>query len=181
MYAHNALIYLFTQTMRQHSCLGEETSTEVIYCYNNNVPNNTSIFEHWSVLTVYWQWWFEETWKRHIWIWTKLISAHFPKLLRSILQVYGRLDSKTPNWVVNSFSSRDIKQVIYSSVSWLYHNNCGCRTPRLTTKKGTSVEKTTHYKRRQDVSSSQLSPWGATKHKNLVPLVRSKCRMKGDN
>lgn len=168
--------------MRQHSCLGEETSTEVIYCYNNNVPNNTSIFEHWSVLTVYWQWWFEETLRRHIWIWTKVISAQFPKLLRSILQVHRRLDTKTPKrCVIFFFSPWDIKQVIYSSVSWLYHNNCGCHIPRLTTKKGTSVEKTTHYKRRQDVSSSQLSPWGATKHKNLVPLVRSESRTKGDN
>lgn len=55
----------FTLTIGQHSCLRGEASTDMIHCNNNNnnynVPNNTSIFEHWSVLTVYWQQWFEET------------------------------------------------------------------------------------------------------------------------
>lgn len=45
MYEHNSLIYLFLYTIRQHSCLTEEASTDVIYFYNN-VPNDTSILEH---------------------------------------------------------------------------------------------------------------------------------------
>ena len=80
----------FTLTIGQHSCLREETSTDMIH-RNNNVPNNTSIFEHWSVPTVYWQQWFEETLKRHVWIWIKVISAQFPKPLCLISLAIGAI------------------------------------------------------------------------------------------
>lgn len=144
--------------MRQHSCLREET--DVIYCYNN-VPNNTSIFEHWSVLTVYWQWWFEETWKRHIWIWIKVISAQFPKPLRSILHACrtSPYRHQKSNWFVIFFTITH--QTGASFLHFLLHHNfllviITAVAPifRLLTtfeKKGTSVEKTTRYKVRQDV------------------------------
>lgn len=145
----------------------------MIYYYNN-VPNNTSIFEHWSVLTVYWQWWFEETGKRHIKIWINVISAQFSKTLCSILHVCRRLEIKNPTGFLIFFIIRQqmcdlFLHLLANSVLVMTTVAAIFRVWRILT----SVENTTHYKVRHFQVLSFL-PEEPRKNTNLVPLIQSK-------
>lgn len=176
--------------MRQHSCLREETSTDVIYCWDH-VPNSACIIEHWSVVTVYRQLWLEETWKRHDWIWVKAIQPSLPRCdvkLNTSTEPFktdtGELKKKIM-WIYFYHQTSYRWTVIPPPLlmnSGVVTANCGCRiqNPMTFNGEGTSVEKTTHYKARQDISSSKLSPWRARKHTNLVPRIQYVNHRTGD-
>lgn len=170
MYAHNSLIYFLTLTVRQHSCLREETNTNVI-SYYNNVPNNTSVFEHWSGLTVYWQFclrrlergtfefgykWFQPSFQS--------CSVHF--FVHTYKAIPYTFESQKNFFFTISHQAWELFILFYNLILVI-------RTFRVSSflTNRTAVERHDILKSDRTFSSSKLSPCRTIKHKNLVPLI----------